>query len=73
MDECDNASDDRGRRERSSIVKSAGSATPVDRVVPQFPRRSSIYLLSASWPKLLITSRSMSALAFDSVTTLVSP
>lgn len=29
----DNACDDRGRRERSSIIKTAGSATPVHRVV----------------------------------------
>ncbi len=32
-----NDGDDRGRRERSSIVKPAGSATPVDRVVLRFP------------------------------------
>ncbi len=32
-----NTGDDRGRRERSSIVKTAGSATPVDRLVLRFP------------------------------------
>ncbi len=32
-----NTGDDRGRRERSSIVKTAGSATPVDREVLRFP------------------------------------
>ncbi len=32
-----NDCDDRGRRERLSIIKTAGSATPVDRVVLRFP------------------------------------
>ncbi len=32
-----NTGDDRGRRERLSIIKTAGSATPVDRVVLRFP------------------------------------